>query len=66
MDISKKHPLWRKPNHHLDAEASSDHVHWIKLFYDLAHVVSIFVLGNYLSHHLGLPGFVGFAALLAM
>ncbi|GEA59147.1 low temperature requirement protein A [Vibrio comitans] len=63
MDISKKHPLWRKPKHHLDAEASNEHVHWIELFYDLAHVVSIFVLGNYLSHHLGLSGFAVFAAL---
>lgn len=63
MDLAKKHPLWRKPKHHLDAESSSDHVHWIELFYDLAHVVSIFVLGNYLSHHLGFNGFAVFALL---
>lgn len=63
MDLAKKHPLWRKPRHHLDVETSSDHVHWIELFYDLAHVVSIFVLGNYLSHHLGFSGFAVFALL---
>ena len=27
----------------------NDHVHWIELFYDLIHVVIIFLLGNYLS-----------------
>lgn len=66
MDLAKKHALWRKPRHHLDADASSDHVHWIELFYDLAHVVSIFVLGNYLSHHLGFAGFAVFAALFTV
>ena len=63
MDLAKKHPLWRKPKHHLDVETSNDHVHWIELFYDLAHVVSIFVLGNYLSYHLGFTGFTVFALL---
>ncbi|CAE6938576.1 hypothetical protein ACOMICROBIO_FLGHMIGD_03905 [Vibrio sp. B1FLJ16] len=38
-------------------------MHWIELFYDLAHVVSIFVLGNFLSHHLGFTGFAIFAAI---
>lgn len=66
MDLSKKHALWRKPKHHLDADSSSDHVHWIELFYDLAHVVSIFVLGNFLSHHLGFTGFAIFAALFTV
>lgn len=37
MDLAEKHALWRKPRHHLDAETSSDHVHWIELFYDLVH-----------------------------
>lgn len=32
MDLSQKHPLWRKPKHHLDADSSNDHVHWIELF----------------------------------
>ena len=58
-----KHPLWRKPQHHLDTDHSSDHVHWLELFYDLVHVVAIFVLGNYLSHHLSVTGFMVFAAL---
>lgn len=66
MDLAKKHALWRKPIHHLDAESSSDHVHWIELFYDLAHVVSIFVLGNFLSHHLDVTGFLVFAALFSV
>ncbi|MGY3686679.1 low temperature requirement protein A [Vibrio coralliilyticus] len=66
MDLSQKHPLWRKPKHHLDADSSNDHVHWIELFYDLAHVVSIFVLGNFLSHHLGFSGFAIFAALFTV
>lgn len=61
-----KHPLWRKPQHHLDATASNDHVHWIELFYDLVHVVAIFVLGNYLSHHLSVEGFAIFAALFVV
>ncbi|CAK4073824.1 low temperature requirement protein A [Vibrio sp. 16] len=63
MDLAKKHPLWRKPKHQLDAQTCSDHVHCIEIFYDLAHVVSIFVLGNYLSHHLGITGFTVFALL---
>ncbi|WP_407334245.1 low temperature requirement protein A [Enterovibrio sp. 27052020O] len=62
MNLSA-HPLWRKPKHHLDTEASSDHVHWMELFYDLVHVVSIFVLGNFLSHHLSVAGFAIFALL---
>ncbi|NOH78246.1 low temperature requirement protein A [Vibrio sp. RE86] len=66
MDLAKKHPLWRKPKHHLDADASSDHVHWIELFYDLAHVVAIFVLGNFLSQHLDFSGFLVFAALFTV
>ncbi|WP_281544911.1 low temperature requirement protein A [Grimontia sp. SpTr1] len=60
------HPLWRKPQHHLDSEKSSDHVHWLELFYDLVHVVSIFVLGNYLSHHLSVEGFAIFAMLFVV
>ncbi|MCG9623248.1 hypothetical protein L1D34_00035 [Vibrio mediterranei] len=63
MDLFKKHPLWRKPKPHQDAETSSDHVHWIGLFHDLAHVLSIFVLGNYLSPHLGFTEFAVFTLL---
>ncbi|MFS4438115.1 low temperature requirement protein A [Paracoccaceae bacterium GXU_MW_L88] len=55
------YPIWRKPQHHMDADHSSDHVHWVELFYDLIHVVTIFLLGNYLSHHHGLDGFLTFA-----
>lgn len=55
------HPMWRKPKHHLDLDHENDHVHWTELFYDLIHVVTVFLLGNYLSHHLDLNGFLVFA-----
>lgn len=50
-------PIWRQPRHHMDVDHPSDHVHWVELFFDLVHVVTIFLLGNYLSHHLDWPGF---------
>jgi len=56
----QKHPMWRRPQHHQDLEHSHDHVHWVELFYDLVHVVTIFLLGNFLSHHLNLEGFLIF------
>lgn len=52
-----EHPMWRKPQHHEDLDHAHDHVHWVELFYDLIHVVTIFLLGNYLSHHLNFHGF---------
>jgi low temperature requirement protein LtrA len=55
------HPMWRKPQHHFDQDHTHDHVHWTELFYDLIHVVTIFLLGNYLSDHLNLTGFLVFA-----
>ncbi len=55
------HPMWRKPQHHQDLDHAHDHVHWTELFYDLIHVVTIFLLGNFLSHHLDLSGFLVFA-----
>lgn len=55
------HPMWRKPQHHQDLEHVHDHVHWTELFYDLIHVVTIFLLGNYLSDHLNPSGFLAFA-----
>lgn len=57
----ENHPMWRAPQHHLDSENAHDHVHWVELFYDLIHVVIIFLLGNYLSDHLSLQGFLIFA-----
>ena len=54
------HPMWRKPQHHQELDHAHDHVHWTELFYDLIHVVTIFLLGNYLSHHLDLQGFLVF------
>lgn len=59
----ENHPMWRLPKHHLDHEDAHDHVHWVELFYDLIHVVIIFLLGNYLSDHLSFSGFLGFAGL---
>ena len=54
------HPMWRKPQHHHDLDHAHGHVHWVELFYDLIHVVTIFLLGNYLSSHLDVPGFLVF------
>lgn len=54
------HPMWRKPQHHQDLDHPNDHVHWVELFYDLIHVVTIFLLGNYLSQHLNIDGFLIF------
>ena len=55
------HPMWRKPQHHQDLDHTHEHVHWAELFYDLIHVVTIFLLGNYLSTHLDFIGFLVFA-----
>jgi low temperature requirement protein LtrA len=61
-----QHGLWGRPIHHEDVEHKSHHVAWIELFYDLVHVVCIFMLGNYLSHHLSAGGFFAFLAIAAM
>ncbi len=63
-----RHPLWRRPKHYMDlpSDQRNDHVHWIELFYDLVHVVAVFVLGNYLSHHLDMHGFLVFAGVFAV
>lgn len=63
MGLGEDHPLWRSPRHHLDLPESHDHVLWVELFYDLIHVVTIFLLGNYLSDHHDLPGFFAFCML---
>lgn len=57
------HPMWRKPQHHHDLDHAHDHVHWVELFYDLIHVVTIFLLGNYLSDHLNISGFFVFCGI---
>ncbi len=56
-------PIWRRPRHYMDVENPGDHVHWVELFFDLVHVVTIFQLGNYLSHHLDLGGLFAFTGL---
>jgi len=60
---SREFPIWRKPQHHLDVEKPGNHVHWVELFFDLVHVVTIFQLGNFLSHHLDPSGFLVFTGL---
>lgn len=55
--------LWRRPRHYMDVDETHDRVHWVELFFDLVHVVTIFILGNYLSHHLGWQGFWVFTGL---
>lgn len=59
----KDFPIWRRPRHHMDVEDAGDHVHWVELFFDLIHVVTVFMLGNYLSHHLDWHGFWIFTGL---
>lgn len=58
-----EYPIWRRPRHYMDDEGASNHVHWVELFFDLIHVVTIFILGNYLSHHLDWQGFWIFTGL---
>ncbi|NVK31713.1 MAG: low temperature requirement protein A [Gammaproteobacteria bacterium] len=69
MALADKNPLWRPPAHHLDMDKSHDHVHWMELFYDLVHVVMVFLLGNYLSeqmhHGHGVAGFIAFFLLFS-
>ncbi len=60
---SRDVPIWRKPQHHLDLEKPGNHVHWVELFFDLVYVVTIFQLGNFLSHHLDPAGFLVFTGL---
>ncbi len=59
----REFPIWRKPRHYMDVENPSDHVHWVELFFDLIHVVTVFLLGNFLSHHLDWHGFLIFSGL---
>ena len=66
MSSNQLCPLWHKPTHHEDVKDVDHHVAWIELFYDLVHVVCVFMLGNYLSHHLNIDGFLIFAALFTL
>ncbi|SER80339.1 low temperature requirement A protein (LtrA) [Tranquillimonas rosea] len=56
-------PIWRRPRHHMDVEAPGHHVHWVELFFDLVHAVTIFQLGNFLSDHLDPGGLLVFTGL---
>lgn len=51
-----------KPRHHLYVENPNDKVQW-SVFFDLVHVVTIFVLGGILYNHLDTSGFVAFSGL---
>ncbi len=44
--------LWQQPTHHENLKEQEEDIYWVELFYDLIHVVSIFLMGNFLSHHL--------------
>lgn len=66
LRLETRHAIWRLPRHHLNIKESHDHVQWIELFYDLVHVVAIFILGNYLSHHLSVDGVFVFGALFTI
>ncbi|MDC0949140.1 low temperature requirement protein A, partial [Gammaproteobacteria bacterium] len=65
MALGDNNPLWRAPRHHHDLDHAHDHVHWMELFYDLIHVVMIFMLGNFLSDHHDLGGFFAFVGLFS-
>ncbi len=61
--LGKDNRLWRSPRHHLDSNDSDNYVHWVELFFDLIHVVMVFILGNYLADHQSLEGVVTFVIL---
>ncbi len=56
-------PVRRKPRHHFDDKEATHHVHWVELFFDLVHVVTIFMLGNFLAQHLDPIGFLAFTGI---
>ncbi len=53
------------PRLHSPGPGEEKRVGWIELFYDLVYVAAIIQLGNGLSYHPDLYGFLGFAALFA-
>jgi len=50
---------------HLVKPGHERKVGWLELFYDLVYVAAIIQLGDALSHHVSLPGFLAFAAIFA-
>lgn len=50
---------------HLVRPGHERKVGWLELFYDLVYVAAIIQLGDALSHHVSMLGFLGFAAIFA-
>ena len=55
--------LFHPPALHTAAHGSEKKVGWVELFYDLIYVATIIQLGNALSQHPGILGFLAFAGL---
>lgn len=51
------------PQLHTPARGTHGSVGWLELFYDLIFVATLIQLGNALSHHTSLMGFLAFAGL---
>ncbi|RUO34279.1 low temperature requirement protein A [Aliidiomarina sanyensis] len=56
-------PIWRKPQHYMDVKDPKHQVNWVELFFDLVHVVTIFMLGTFLAQNLDMQGFWIFTAI---
>ena len=55
------HPEFHIPSHEHEKKAS-----WLELFYDLIFVAAFIQLGNGLSQHISITGFLGFAAIFSL
>jgi len=53
-----------RPVLHSPTSGDARRVGWLELFYDLVYVASFIQLGNALSHHVGISGFLSFAGLM--
>ena len=56
---------YHAPSLFVPAPGKEKKVGWLELFYDLIYVATIIQLGNALSDHVGLGGFLAFAGLFA-
>jgi len=54
---------FHRPTFHVGGDGKERKVSWLELFYDLIYVAAIIQLGDALSQHVGLLGFLGFAGL---
>ncbi len=60
-----KNRWFHPPELHSPAPGTERSVGWLELFYDLIYVATIIQLGNALSSHVGVLGFLAFAGLFA-